>query len=500
MNSVLQDVDIDANFFSDNFIGFNHGRTTDAIYDSNKFNNEFAHGFNNQDLSIIHLNIRSLPRNGNTFTAYLEMLKVKFKIICLSETWLNENRLIDDLFSDYHAYHSMRGIDKSPGGGVSIFVHKSLKSEEICELSCCLEHIESIFIRILGSHNNNITVGTCYRKPTTSNIPDFISSVANAVSRINTNDKKFIAGDFNFNLFDIGTDHNVSAFMDSMLSLGLINTINNATREIGQSISLLDNIFISNSVPYMSGTFYWDISDHYPIFTIVKGIFSRDPGKETIKYRLINDTTLDKFAEALWNHDFINLDNIDNIDESLETLDETIMHYFNIHCPIISKIITNKDREKPWINSFIKYLMKNRENYYKQFKKNRITSDFYKHYRNFVSGKIVESKKAYITDLLNNLKQNMKKTWTFLNGLLKPNKKRSNIYIKKLLINDISVNDDSGICNALNDHYATVGSKISESFGNGNYSSHIIHPNPNSFFFQTLYSWRGKKYYRKHEK
>ena len=117
MSSVLQDVDIDSNFFNDNFIGLNHGQTIDSVYDSKKFNNEFAHDFSNQDLSIIHLNIRSLPRNGNNFIAYLDMLKVNFKIICLSETWLNENRLIDDLFSDYNAYHSMRKIDKSPGGG-----------------------------------------------------------------------------------------------------------------------------------------------------------------------------------------------------------------------------------------------------------------------------------------------------------------------------------------------------------------------------------------------
>ena len=484
MSSVLQDVDIDSNFFNDNFIGLNHGQTIDSVYDSKKFNNEFAHDFSNQDLSIIHLNIRSLPRNGNNFIAYLDMLKVNFKIICLSETWLNENRLIDDLFSDYNAYHSMRKIDKSPGGGVSIFVHKNLKSEEICELTCSLDHIECIFVRIVGSYNNNITIGTCYRKPTTSNITDFISSLTNAVSKIDSNDTKFIAGDFNFNLFDISNDNNVSAFMDSMLSLGLINTINQPTREIGQSISLLDNIFITNSIAYMSGTLFWDISDHYPIFALVKGILSRDIGKETIKYRLCNDTTLDNFAQALYNHDFNNLVYIDNLDTALENLDETIMYYFNIHCPIISKIITNKDREKPWINSYIKYLIKNRENYHKQLRKNRITPDFFKHYRNFVSKKIVESKKAYITGLLDNLKQNMKKTWTFLNGLLKPNKKRSNIFIKKLLINDVSIDDDSGICNGLNDHFATVGSKISESFGTGNYSSNTVNPRPNNFFFK----------------
>ena len=484
MSSVLDDVDIDSNFFSDNFVGLNYGQAADSIYDTNKFNNLISQDYCDQDLSIMHINIRSLPRNGNNLVAYLDLLKIKFNIVCISETWLNDNRIIDDLFPEYNAYHSMRGTDKSPGGGVSIFVHKRFKSEELCGFTCNQEHIECIFVRILGSSGPNITIGTCYRKPTNSNASAFISALANMITRIDSNDLKFIAGDFNFNLFNIETDNNVSAFMDSLLSLGLINTISKPTRELGEAISLLDNIFISNSIPQVSGTIYWDISDHYPVFSIVKDMFSPGLGKETIKFRLINDFTLDNLAQSLWNHDFDNLINIENIDSALECLEDTIMYYYNVHCPIITKVITKKDREKPWINNFIKKIIKSRENYYKLFKKNRITPEFFKHYRNFVSRKILEAKKAYLSNLLSDIRKNMKKTWNFLNGLIKPNKKRNNIHIKKLLINNVSIDSDSDICNALNDHFASVGSNISESFGNVRYSTPTLNPTLNSFFFQ----------------
>ena len=140
MSSVLDDIDIDANFYHNNFSDRNFGHMTDGIYDSAKFNAEYSLVNSNGDFSIIHLNIRSLPRNGNNFIAYLETINVKFSVICLTETWMNENRVIDDVFTDYNAYHSMRSIDRSPGGGVSIYVHKNLNSIEILDLSTNLEH------------------------------------------------------------------------------------------------------------------------------------------------------------------------------------------------------------------------------------------------------------------------------------------------------------------------------------------------------------------------
>ena len=409
MSSVLDHVDIDANFYHNNYDNLDFGHMTDSIYDSAKFNVVHSQDYNDVDFSIIHLNIRSLPRNGNDFIAYLETIKMKFSVICLTETWLNENRVVDDVFTDYNAFHSMRSTDRSPGGGVSVYVHKKLKSIEVSDLTTNLEYIECIFVRVFGSNNCNITIGACYRKPEASNASAFISALSDIISNLDVNDYKFIAGDFNFNLFHMDNDQNVSAFIDSMLSLGFVNTISKPTREIGDSISLIDNIFASYTVPQSSGTLYWDISNHYPIFMIVKNMFVRNQEPQLVKYRLINDTTLDALAQSLYDHNFEDLRNEDNIDVAIEYLDSIIMHYYDIHCPIITKRITNKDRAKPWINSYVKNLIKNRENYYKLSKLNRVTPDFYKHHRNFVSKKILESKKAYLTALLGDIRSNMKK-------------------------------------------------------------------------------------------
>ena len=48
---------------------------------------KFAENFENENLSILHLNIRSLNANFENFKNLLQESKSVFNIICLSETW-----------------------------------------------------------------------------------------------------------------------------------------------------------------------------------------------------------------------------------------------------------------------------------------------------------------------------------------------------------------------------------------------------------------------------
>ena len=125
MDDFLVDIDIDSNFISDNYQNVNDILPDDNYYDVPKFNNVF-HGDYRNDLKIFHLNIRSLPRNGDALIAYLYFLKQKFDIICLTETWLNDNRFIENIFPEYNQFHSMRPADQPPGGGVAVLVDRRL--------------------------------------------------------------------------------------------------------------------------------------------------------------------------------------------------------------------------------------------------------------------------------------------------------------------------------------------------------------------------------------
>ena len=55
-------------------------------------------------LTLIHLNIRSIKANGDNFVSYLENINLKFDVICLSETWINDNDFSEDFLPGYKSF------------------------------------------------------------------------------------------------------------------------------------------------------------------------------------------------------------------------------------------------------------------------------------------------------------------------------------------------------------------------------------------------------------
>ena len=271
-----------------------------------------------------------------------------------------------------------------------------------------------------------------------------------------------------------------------MLSIGLLQSISKPTRIFGESISLLDNIFISNTQSFESGLFQWDITDHYPVFTILKNLFQNFSHCEIIKFRLINDRTLQNFYSSLSRCNFDTILNHENLDTAFDKLDKMLLDHLNRFCPIISKRINKKDREKPWVNSFIKTLFSNRQKKLRAYREGNISFEEFKGYRNFVNRQNTLARKHYFTNLLTNIKNNMKKTWNILNKIVKPNSDRTKPYIKKILLEDQIFEDDLEISNLFNQHFSTIGSKISGAFPN---TEHNISSNvniSNSFFFREI--------------
>ena len=269
-----------------------------------------------------------------------------------------------------------------------------------------------------------------------------------------------------------------------MLSAGLLHSITKPTRDVGNSVSLLDNIFVSNYIPFTSGTLFWDISDHYPVFTFLNDILRNEHQVETIRFRLLKDDNIDNFVRELSNHDFTDVLDCTDIDEAIDLFDLKVTELLNQHCPIITKQITWKDRSKPWVNSHLKHLIEKRHSYYEKLKRNRVTPEFYRIFRNYVSKKLTDSKLEFFSRQLNQVKGNMKRTWNIINGLIKPNKNRKIPNIKSLLINNQQIFGNDQICNSLNQHFSTIGSSISNSFSGTYNRAPPSSTLRNSFFFR----------------
>ena len=483
MSNLFSDIDIDVNFFDRHYEGLQYGPSESNYFNTTRFNEDDSFAINNKNLCAIHVNIRSLTANGNTFIAYLETLKLKFDIICFSETWLREDYQIENYFPDYTSFHSMR-TDRS-GGGVSIFISNKYKSSQLVDITLNSDHLECIFAN-LSYGDKTIVVGSCYRPPNITNYHVFISDLSSKLSVIGTNCSTLICGDFNLDLLKMDSDPTVSNFMDTMHTFGLIHTISKPTRITENTFSLIDNIFISNSLQYSSGILSFDITDHFPIFVVFKNFFDMVETNRYIKFRLLNENTLNSLTNHFSSESFDSILNSDDLDFCIEELDKKILTAHNKYCPVLTKRITKKDHEKPWITFRIKRLIKNRQNYFYQYKNNVITFVQFKRYRNYVTGEIVLSKKKYYSDLLDGVRNDMKKTWNIINGILKPNRNGKNYNIKSILSQGTFFDNDVAISNLFNKHFSSIGSSISNTFPPTN---HEILSNVNihqSIFFRNV--------------
>ena len=98
-----------------------------------------------------------------------------------------------------------------------------------------------------------------------------------------------------------------------MFSFSLIPVITKPTRITDHSQTLIDNFFLINPSNIFASSLCADISDHFPIVLICRGVFNVKPHRDNIKvkYRLINDSTLAELYNVLYS---INLDYILQLD------------------------------------------------------------------------------------------------------------------------------------------------------------------------------------------
>ena len=139
------------------------------------------------------------------------------------------------------------------------------------EYDWCNECLESVFIEIQGStSNNNKVVGVVYRPPRV-NVDDFMNIMLTLLASLSRLNKTvYIMGDFNINL--INANNNITSdFAELMFSFSFSPIINNPTRVTSTTATLIDNIFCNdiNNSQLVNGILHTDISEHYPIFSII---------------------------------------------------------------------------------------------------------------------------------------------------------------------------------------------------------------------------------------
>jgi len=483
---IFSDIDVDLNHLSELYPQLRTDSQSE-YYDVDKLNSIQCDGEFN--FRLVCLNIRSLSSNYDEFLTFLQNIKHKFDVICLTESWLTDENCHLYQIDGYNAFHCLRRNGKR-GGGISVYVNEFYSVQKLPNLSLSLPSIESLFLT-LSYKSKKLNVVTIY-KPPLADCLNFVDRLQDLLTRGNMNlsTESYVCGDFNIDLIDYENNNNSLNFLNSLQSMSLVPLITKPTRVTDTTATLIDNIFSSSPLQFTSGVLTCDLSDHFPIFLIRKNLFYEPPtpinNNETYSYRSVTEDSLAELRNNLLQVDFDALMVGKHCDAQIETLYNVIFNEYDKECPIKNKTKSYKSKHKPWITNAILQNMKRRQAYFVLYKQNKLPKVFYNRFRNFVTNQIRNSKIEYYENIFSQYKCNMKSTWKNINRILNPKGSKSNRKdIAGMLVDGDLVTDGTDIANAFNAFFSNVGRKIADSH-NSNVNEHLRYLNgdhPRSFAF-----------------
>ena len=449
---IFKNIDIDCNF-----------------YDLQEFVQTFK---NSNDLKIVSLNINRL---SSKFEKLLDLLDYSirndtfFDVIALQETWHIKDESVFDI-RGYNLIYKDRG-NEIQGGGVAFYIRNDYKFKIVDDLSIFIPKIfESLTVEI-DCKGKIFTISNIYRSPTSldnisksekiEHFMNYIDQYQNVLS--NLNNDAYILGDFNIDI--LKKDNTASNFLNSLLIYGFIPCISKATRydRYNNSFSCIDNIFKKSNKEekIISGIINHDISDHFPVFHIIKSNAKKDKNKFSHS-RFINEENINNFIELLRIEDWQPVFEHNCPQVSFNTLLYKLSNNFNVCFPKRKKKINKKiNKLQPFMTSA---LLKSRVRKLNLLsKKNKNPSqeniDEYNAYRNLYNRLIKEAKKLHFNSALNENKNDMKKTWDILREAISKQKKTTD-KITELNFDGESVTDNLQMANKLNKFFVSIADNI----------------------------------------
>ena len=97
--------------------------------DANFFLNNVSQDFTENSVSVLHLNIRSLNKNFESFAELYISLSFNFSIICFSETWSNDENLCKNSLFQLESHSFLHKNRKYRRGGEKWKAIESLSTE-----------------------------------------------------------------------------------------------------------------------------------------------------------------------------------------------------------------------------------------------------------------------------------------------------------------------------------------------------------------------------------
>ena len=441
------------------------------------FNLEFL----SPSINLLYFNISSVPLHFEAFSSHcLDSMDHKFHVIGLCETRLNSS--ISSMYNipSYTAFHKSKS---TKGGGVSIYVHKSLQGTVLPDISIQLPHIECLFLRVETSKVNFI-VGMIYRPPNAS-VSEFLLSLEQILESITATQTHacYLMGDFNINLLDI--EKNMQELVNLFYCNLFFPTITKPTRVTRSSATLIDHMWTNDMQNYItSGIIYSSISDHFPIFSLFSVPNSNvncSPAK--ILKRLFSNNSINNFKIELsdyhWEPELCNL----TTNEAFEKYFKIFLVLYNKNFPIKEVTIKEKHLGKPYITPAIQTSIKHRNKLQKLFAKWPLTHEVtFKQYRNRLTSLIRKAKENYYKSKLEQANDSKKK-WELINGIL--GRKNKTSVQTSFSFHDRTTTKNDEISEGFNDYFCSIADTLAQNIPStdASFSDYLPEPVPHSFDF-----------------
>ena len=198
----------------------------------------------NHSLILLHVNIRSLHKNFELFHEFLVALNFNPDIICLTETRLKNEPLINIELPHHKFVH----VDTTTAaGGVAIYISDKLQYKP-SPIQYKLSSSECLWLEVSEiSQKSKCIVGVVYRHPVETHLNEFLESFSHCIFKL-SNSKKvyYILGDFNINLMQENRSSFANEYINLIVSNGAVPVITIPTRVTATSATLLDHIITNN--------------------------------------------------------------------------------------------------------------------------------------------------------------------------------------------------------------------------------------------------------------
>src|SRR5690606_4444466 len=246
---------------------------------------------------ILHLNIRSIRKNFDSFISYLHSISLP-DIIILTETWIYSNETAFFSIPNYNPIFDCN--DRSRSGGVAIFIHDGIqkfKSKRI-NISC-----SNILISV-ALNSRSINILGIYRSPS-DDTDIFIDELENFLS--NYKSQLVIAGDLNIDIYKFNVkSRSAQNYLNVLSAAGFLHLSVGPTRVYSDGTSTksseIDHCFIRDSAvrSWFNKSLEWSLTDHYAQLICMNSI-----GVPTSKSKILKTIDFRILAELIENHDWI---------------------------------------------------------------------------------------------------------------------------------------------------------------------------------------------------